>query len=492
MKITKLMTMALLTTGLFSACSSDNNDTPTIEESKAVVFTSTITGLQNNHSELQSRMNGTAWNDNDEAGIFMLAGNNEMANKKYLAQPGGSLKAVQGNELKYPLEGTADFLAYYPYTSNATNKNVAISVAEQKNPAQIDFLYSNNAKGIKNEQTVNLQFAHQLSKIVINVKGDESVQDTKGLTIALTGMNTEATFHLTDGTLTAADSKSTIQMNVNAEGSAAEAIVLPAPSAEGMKLVFSLAGKTVEYPIVINENKGFEAGNKYTFEATLSIVDDQPKVQMGIASITDWIDKAGGNVDVDFGDEGGTTPDPTPNPNPNPNPDPEPQPEPVDGTILFNETFGEPQKNGKFWPTVNKYDGWTDSHNLTYSDPLQGTNAYSNANIRSTSTMDGHLWLTAGKDAALRIAGFDAKTYKTVQLTYNIAANMKGNQNCIKVSTDKGEITIPSVEITELNKYHTVTINLPNDFTYIQFTGNAATNTAGYRIDNVKVVGSTK
>ena len=481
MKITNLMALGLLSTGLFTACSSDDPETPQVDETKDVVFTSSITGVNGSSNQLESRVNGSKWDANDEIGIFMQLKDSEMSNKKYLAQPDGSLKAVAGNELKYPMEGTADFLAYYPFSANAGNKKVAISVTEQQNPTKIDFLYADNAKGIQKNQTVNLLFVHKLSQITINVKGDETIKDLKGLNIALKGMNTSATFNLADGSLAVTDSKADIQMKMNAEGSLAEAIVLPTSSVENMKMVFSLEGKTFEWPIAIKDGNKLSAGCKYTFNATLSIFHGQPSVQMGNATITDWVEKAGGDINVDFG--GGDKP----------NPEPEPKPEPADGTVLFYETFGNPVKeNGKYWPAINKYTGWTDTHKKNYTDPLLGSNSYSNANIRSTSTMDGHLWLAAGKDAALRIESFDAKAYKTVQLSYSIAANQKGNQNVIIVSTDKGEITVPSVETPLQNAYQEVILTLPVDFTYIQLTSKAETNKVGYRIDNIKIVASEK
>ena len=657
MKISNLLTLGLLSTCLFTACS-DDDDTP-IKETGNVVFNSQI-------SSVQSRVNGATWDDNDEIGIFMQVEGTEVANKKYLAKADGSLTAAPEYAFRYPSTGTANFLAYYPYNASLAGKTATVSVADQNNPSKIDFLYSNNATGIKNGETVTLQFNHKLSKLDINLKGDETVKDLKGIAVALTGMNTTATVNLADGVLSAADSKANINLKVNAAGTFAEAIVLPAATVENSKLVFSLSDKTYEWTMTVPGNK-IEGGCKYTFNATVSIFEGQPVVKMGNAVITDWTDKAGGNIDVDFGGEDrpvetdvlldekfdanegsftihnvtlpeGSTyvwkwssydnkgtidpikfmkasafvhdhsqasegwlvskelqlpaddsfvltikhahnysngdktqelslmvakagtevsaaatgwtkveiptygtgedynyvtatvdlsaykgqniqfafryisstessptwqidevkvakgtvapkPNPDPEPDPEPEPEPEPDPDPVDGTILMNESFGDPQKkDGKYWPALNEYTSWTDTHNLTYSDPYLGDNKYSTVSIRSTKTMDGHLWFASGKNGGYRIEGIKSAGYKTIQLTYDIAANAKGNQNIIKVSTDKGDIAVPSVEITKMNVYQEVTLTLPTDFTYLQFTGNADTNEAGYRIDNIKVI----
>ena len=659
MRISNLFMMGLLSTFAFTSCS-DNEDNSVWEDTGNVVFNSQITGVQ-------SRVNGATWDNGDEIGIFMQAGDVEVANKKYTAQTNGSLTAAAGNELHYPAEGTSSFLAYYPFSSSLSDKTVSLSVADQTNPSKIDFLYSNNATGIKSGETVNLAFAHQLSNIVVNITGDETISTTQGILLSLNGMNTSATFNLNDGKLTAADSKAIINMNVNAEGTKAQAIVLPA-SDEGVLMTFQLSDMKFEHALKAPDAKGFEAGFKYTYNATLSIFNGQPSITLGNATITDWTDKAGGDIDVDF--EGGhegekpatgdvllnenfdanqgqftindiTLPEgstyvwkhdsfdnkgeivppltfmkasafvdkkkcpseswlvspavalpadkaatlafnhchkfsadktkeltlliaqagtevtteatgwteiaiptygsgndynyvlasvdlsaykgqniqfayryisttesastwqisdvkvytgengETPNPDPAPDPEPEPEPEPTPGDdgVLFNETFGTPEKDGKFWPSVDKYTGWTDTHNMVYSDPVMA-GSYSNASVRSTSTMDGHVWFAAEKESALKIAGFKTEGYTSITLTYSITANKIGEQDVIKVSTDNGEITVPTAVISTPNKYQEVSVTLPTEFTYIQFTSKASTNTVGYRIDNVKVTGS--
>lgn len=647
MKISNLFMMGLLSTVAFTSCT-DNDDNSVWEDTGNVVFNSQIRGVQ-------SRVNGASWDNGDEIGIFMQTGSVEVANKKYTAQTNGTLTAAAGNELRYPAEGTSSFLAYYPFSSSLNGKTVTVSVADQANPSKIDFLYSNNATGIKSGETVNLSFAHQLSNIVVNISGDETITSTKGVSLSLTGMNTSASFNLSDGKLTATDSKATINMNVNAEGTLAQAIVLPA-AAEGVNMTFKLNGMSFDHALKAPDAKGFEAGYKYTYNATLSIFNGQPSIKLGNATITDWTDKAGGNIDVDFegGDDKPVTGDvlleenfdkdqgqftikditlpkgstyvwkwsnygennfmkasayikneggaqnaeswlvspilsipaegkvtltlnhghnfgkdlanemslwaavegteitneatgwtklniadygagkfayvstdidlaaftgkkiqlafrylsttknaptwqinsvkvftgeggDTPNPDPEPEPDPEPTPD-EDGT-LFNETFGDPVKEGKYWPSVDKYTGWTDTHKMTYSDPVM-TGSYSNASVRSTSTMDGHVWFASGKESALRIAGFKTSNFAKITLSYDIAANAVGEQSVIKVSTDKGDVTVPAAAISQQNKFQSVTVTLPKDFTWIQFTSTAATNEVGYRVDNVKIVGN--
>ena len=97
-------------------------------------------------------------------------------------------------------------------------------------------------------------------------------------------------------------------MNVDAEGTLAEAIILPTADLSGATMTFTLGSMTFEWPITVQGGQGFEASTKYTYTATLSILNGQPAVSMGDASIDDWTDEAGGNINVDF--EEGETPQP--------------------------------------------------------------------------------------------------------------------------------------------------------------------------------------
>ena len=58
------------------------------------------------------------WSNGDEVGIFMTTQTAEFANKKYVASDGGTLTAAPGQTLRYPEEGTASFIAYYPYSAS--------------------------------------------------------------------------------------------------------------------------------------------------------------------------------------------------------------------------------------------------------------------------------------------------------------------------------------------------------------------------------------
>lgn len=287
MKLSNLFYVGALSALALTSCKS-NDDNSEWLGSDGVNFTSYIEGLT-------SRASGSAWDDGDRVGIFMTAGADEFANREYTASAAGNLTPA-GQALKWPEEGSASFMAYYPYTASLSGKTCTVNVTDQADPKKIDLLYSNNAADIANGETVNLAFKHQLSQIVINVEKDATIESTNGLAIAISGMDTQASFDLNDGTLTPGGNKGNIAMNVNAEGTQAEAIVIPAADLSGAKMTFTLQGMSFDYDVTGT----YEAGTKYTYKATLSVLNGQPTVTMGTATIEDWKDQAGGDINVDF------------------------------------------------------------------------------------------------------------------------------------------------------------------------------------------------
>ena len=292
MKLSNLFYLGALSALVLTGCKDNDDNSEWMTD--GVVFTSHIEGMV-------SRASGSAWSDGDKVGIYMNAGGTDFENYEYTASADGALTAA-GKTLKYPEEGTADFFAYYPYQTSISNKTYAVNVSDQSDPTKIDLLYATKT-GISNGEAVNFAFSHQLSQIVINVSHDETIASLNGLKIQVKGMNTQASFALADGTLTSTDSKADFDMNVNAEGTTAEAIVIPTADLTGAELVFTLAdGKSFGWDLTQSDVSSFDKGTKYTYNASLSMTNGQPSADMGNATIDDWTDQAGGNINVDFGE----------------------------------------------------------------------------------------------------------------------------------------------------------------------------------------------
>lgn len=324
MKISNLLYMGALSTLALMSCT-NNDDNSEWYGSEGIVFTTAI----------QSRVSGNTWNANDEVGIYMMnAGSGIEAataqNKKYIAQTNGTLTAAPGNGIYLPESGNVDFIAYYPYTTSVSGNKLAVNVSDQSNPAAIDLIYSNGTKGVAatTATTISLGFTHQLTKVTLNVTKDETIETLNGLGVNIKGISTEGEFNLADGALTATagTNNKDVAMYIDAQGTTATAtaIILPtAASADqtSLNLTFNLNGQSFTH--TISDASIFEKGTNVSFNAKLSINNGKPVVTVGNATISNWTEKPGGDINVDF--DGGT--------------------QPGGETVVFEESFATSQGN---------------------------------------------------------------------------------------------------------------------------------------------------
>ena len=307
MKISNLLYMGALSTLALMSCT-NNDDNSEWYGSEGIVFTTAI----------QSRVSGNTWNANDEVGIYMMnAGSGIEAataqNKKYIAQTNGTLTAAPGNGIYLPESGNVDFIAYYPYTTSVSGNKLAVNVSDQSNPAAIDLIYSNGTKGVAatTATTISLGFTHQLTKVTLYVTKDETIETLNGLGVNIKGVSTEGEFNLADGTLTATagTNNKDVAMYIDAQGTTATATAIILPTAAStdqtsLNLTFNLNGQSFTH--TISDASIFEKGTNVSFNANLSINNGKPVVTVGNATINNWTEKPGGDINVDF--DGGTQP----------------------------------------------------------------------------------------------------------------------------------------------------------------------------------------
>lgn len=324
MKISNLLYMGALSTLALMSCT-NNDDNSEWYGSEGIVFTTAI----------QSRVSGNTWNANDEVGIYMMnAGSGIEAataqNKKYIAQTNGTLTAAPGNGIYLPESGNVDFIAYYPYTTSVSGNKLAVNVSDQSNPAAIDLIYSNGTKGVAatTATTISLGFTHQLTKVTLNVTKDETIETLNGLGVNIKGISTEGEFNLADGTLTATagTNNKDVAMYIDAQGTTATATAIILPTAAStdqtsLNLTFNLNGQSFTH--TISDASIFEKGTNVSFKVKLSINNGKPVVTVGNATINNWTEKPGGDINVDF--DGGT--------------------QPGGETVVFEESFATSQGN---------------------------------------------------------------------------------------------------------------------------------------------------
>ena len=402
------------------------------------------------------------------------------ANKQFIADDRGNLTAAAADQaLVYP-EGAVDFVAYYPYTASVTENKVAVDVKNQSKPEAIDLLYSNNATNVTaSANAVNLGFKHQLATVRLNIK-TQGIASTAGLTATLTGSKTAGSFNLADGSLAVTDaSAADIAFTVNAAGTQAEAIVLP-QNAANVKVKFTLNCKTVEHALPA-ASATCAAGNRYAIDVTLKGESTgEIYVNFGQATITDWTDVPGGNINVDFngGTGGGSTEEPSTGTE----------------TVIFEETFGASvAKVNNYWPSIYDMSNWSNTSGMTFKDPIATANGwkFSSCSVRQTSALKPHVWFAANKESSMEISGFTTAGYKTLTLSYKFASQDPGaKQEDLVIKMGETVVTVPAGTTATANTFQDVVIkNIPAGANTLTFYSSATANKIGWRVDDVKLVG---
>lgn len=166
----------------------------------------------------------------------------------------------------------------------------------------------------------------------------------------------------------------------------------------------------------------------------------------------------------------------------------EPVPPITDPVIFYNETFGTVDVSSAK-PKIEAYTGWDMKAPVVYTD-ISPNYPTEYCDIRVTSTTTNHIWVPANKNTGIKISGIESG-YKNIKLSYDIATNKAGeNANVIAVKCNGTGLTnIPSIVFDKTNTFATITVDVPDNTTMLEFVASAATNVGGYRIDNIKLEG---
>lgn len=468
MKISNLLYMGALSTLALMSCT-NNDDNSEWYGSEGIVFTTAI----------QSRVSGNTWNANDEVGIYMMnAGSGIEAataqNKKYIAQTNGTLTAAPGNGIYLPESGNVDFIAYYPYTTSVSGNKLAVNVSDQSNPAAIDLIYSNGTKGVvaTTATTINLGFTHQLTKVTLNVTKDGTIETLNGLGVNIKGVSTEGEFNLADGTLTATagTNNKDVAMYIDAQGTTATATAIILPTAAStdqtsLNLTFNLNGQSFTH--TISDASIFEKGTNVSFNAKLSINNGKPVVTVGNATISNWTEKPGGDINVDFDGEG--------------------QPQPGGETVILDESFAtgqgaftiEDKKLPEGGTYVWKHDTYKDDNYMKASAFIESAKESESWLVSPAIDLSQATTATLTFDHTHKFIGTPVENFISLWVTETSAENWQ------QLSIDKygtnNDYTFVTSSV-DLSAYAGKTIKFA--FKYVSTTDAAGT----WEIKNVKVV----
>lgn len=293
---------SLLFVDSMSSCSDNEGTRPGIYDD--------VVTFEASANPAATRVTGVTWDAGDAIGIYMV-GDETADNKQYTTSGGTSASFSPANlgtdGIKFPETGTADFYAYYPYTTSSANLEVPVDISNQNN--DLDIMYAASLNVPDADTPVALTFDRKMTKLTFNLVDEAGIGMT-GMTATLKGLNTTATLDLTDGSIKNAGMVADITAvteSATTSSATITAIVIPTTSTSGFSVNFKNSNVDVDYDFPDGTN--LDAANNYSYKVTFT-AEGQISVS---SSINDWIDNNGGNIDINVGEgDGGSDPGPSP------------------------------------------------------------------------------------------------------------------------------------------------------------------------------------
>ncbi|GHV65675.1 hypothetical protein FACS1894199_07000 [Bacteroidia bacterium] len=298
--------LVLLAIGLMTviSCRKDHSDTITPEPEPDPDIVEVAVQFSAQKSAISG--NVTTWTAGDKVGIYALkAGEtlnwnsivNGASNRQYSATPtnpasSATFGPVSADQtIHYPEEGNVDFIAYSPYKSVINDNVYPVNVINQSNQAALDVLMSNNAKNVvSSTNAVNLQFEHQLAKLVLHVKkGGGADSYFSAMTAQLSGLAATATLSLANGALTAGSAEpfNALKLTtVTGDVATFEATLIPTSSTAGNLVTFTANGTEHTW---VGLSASIVKGNLYSYNVT--ITPWEPVVATIGGSISAWTEE---------------------------------------------------------------------------------------------------------------------------------------------------------------------------------------------------------
>lgn len=243
-----------------------------------------------------SRATDTAWEPNDEIGVYMQNAGSEgyaNVNVKYANSEADCNKFTSTSPITYPEggTGTVNFMAVYPYNGDIADGNYTFTLADG-DLSKNDIMYASAPSIASGVTNVNLTFQHKLSKIILQLK-DEQNNAVTGATVSIDNQCVNGALNVADGTVSVAGDATYTSELTFAEGENGhyEVIVIPDDGREGRSIVITTTeGNTYRCPI---GSIAFGNSQKYTFPVSLQASASSGgetiiNLEMGSLKIDDW------------------------------------------------------------------------------------------------------------------------------------------------------------------------------------------------------------
>lgn len=245
-----------------------------------------------------SRATDTAWEPNDEIGVYMQNAGSEgyaNVNVKYANSEADCNKFTSTSPITYPEggTGTVSFMAVYPYNGDIADGNYTFTLADG-DLSENDIMHASAPSITSGVTNVNLTFQHKLSKIILQLK-DEQNNAVTGATVSIDNQCVNGVLNVADGTVSVASDATYTSVLAFAEGENGqyEVIVIPDEGREGRSIVITTKeGNTYRCPI---GSIAFGNSQKYTFPVSLQAPASSGgetiiNLEIGSLNIDDWND----------------------------------------------------------------------------------------------------------------------------------------------------------------------------------------------------------
>ena len=243
-----------------------------------------------------SRATDTAWEPNDEIGVYMQNAGTEgyaNVNVKYANSESDCNKFTSTSPITYPEggTGTVNFMAVYPYNGDIADGNYTFTLADG-DLSKNDIMYASAPSIASVVTNVDLTFQHKLSKIILQLK-DEQNNAVTGATVSIDNQCVSGALNVADGTVSVASDATYTSVLAFAEGENGqyEVIVIPDEGREGRSIVITTTeGKTYRCPV---GSIAFGNSQKYTFPVSLQAPASSGgetiiNLEMGSLNIDNW------------------------------------------------------------------------------------------------------------------------------------------------------------------------------------------------------------
>lgn len=159
-------------------------------------------------------------------------------------------------------------------------------------------------------------------------------------------------------------------------------------------------------------------------------------------------------------------------------------------TVLFQESFGTPEKSGNYWPKIAEYTG--------FDNPGFFEDESGKADVRIGSAYPANVWFPKGSDINLKVKGINGQGATKATLKYQVGCNFYNSGetqdlNTLKIKCNGTELPLSSKVVSGENQegnkpfeFEIKDINISNNTT-LEFYTTAADNTYGLRLFSVKL-----